>query len=153
MNIEYFPYHNSYRAEVSEMIISLYAEDPDSKEMNESNINKTISFLQSNPDKGRITLIANDNIIVGYSIIIYFWSNEYGGLILFLDELFIRKEFRCRSIGTTYIKHLISTETPVCKAIILEVIPSNIKAHKFYDKIGFHPVRNKYLRYLLNDHC
>lgn len=149
--MEYIPYHSKYRDEVTVMIKSLYAEDAEGKIMNDSNIDRTIVFLHSHPGNGRITLIANTEIIIGYSIVIYYWSNEYGGLVLLLDEFYICKEFRGQGIGTAFIEHLKSTEASVCKAIILEVVPSNLKAKKFYDKLGFRPVRNRYLRYFLND--
>jgi GNAT superfamily N-acetyltransferase len=151
MKIDYIPYESKYRDVVYAMIKSLYAEDTEVKIMNDSNIDRTIEFLLSNPGNGRITLIANGEIIIGYSILIYFWSNEYGGRVLLLDEFYINEEFRSQGIGTTFLEQLKATEASECKAIILEVVPSNFKAQKFYDKMGFRPVRNKYLRYILND--
>jgi|WetSurMetagenome_2_1015567.scaffolds.fasta_scaffold01284_2 GNAT superfamily N-acetyltransferase len=150
MKIEYIPYRDEFRDDLIEMIKSLYSEDPSGKEMSNKKIERTISFLQSNPDTGRIVMITEAAMVSGYAIIVYFWSNEYGGPVLLLDELFIREEFRGKGIGKGFIKNLISIETGKSKAIFLEVIPSNTRAMEFYQNAGFQLNVNKFHRYLLN---
>jgi ribosomal protein S18 acetylase RimI-like enzyme len=150
MKIQYITYRDELRDDLLGMIKSLYSEDPSCKKMNDKKIDKTIIYLQSHPDNGRIIMINNGDLILGYAIIVYFWSNEYGGLVLLLDELFIREEFRNKGIGSSFIKNLISTETGKSRAIFLEVIPSNIRAMEFYQKSGFQLHINKFHRYLLS---
>jgi len=149
MEIQYIPYRNEFREDLSEMVISLYSEDPSGEKMNDKKIENTICYIQSHPDNGRIEMIIHDQLVIGYAIIVYFWSNEYGGSVLLLDELFMREEFRGKGIGTGFLKNLISAESGKCKAIFLEVIPSNTKAMEFYRKAGFMIHVNKFHRYLL----
>lgn len=150
MKIGYIPYRDEFREDLLGMIKSLYSEDPSGKIMNDSKIEGTITFLQSHPGSGRIIIITHAGAVAGYAIIVYFWSNEYGGFVLLLDELFILEEFRGKTIGSKFIKNLVITESGKCKAIFLEVIPSNTRAMKFYQKSGFKPHVNKFHRYLLS---
>lgn len=151
MKIRYIPYQDEYREDLFKMIRALYAEDPSGDKMNEGKIEKTIDYLQTHPERGRIMLFSDGNLIIGYSIIIYYWSNEYGGIILLLDELFVKEGCRGHRIGTGFINHLITTESELCKAIFLEVIPSNSKALKFYNSLGFEPVGHNFQKYVLNN--
>jgi len=50
---------------------------------------ETIRFLLAHPNHGRIILMFDDQNVAGYSIIIQHWSNEYGGTILLIDELYV----------------------------------------------------------------
>jgi ribosomal protein S18 acetylase RimI-like enzyme len=151
MNIRYIPYRDEFREDLPAMIKSLYSDDPYGDKMNDEKIEATVNFFQAHPDHGKILLITGDGIVMGYAIIVYFWSNEYGGAVILLDELFIRSEFRGKSIGTGFVRNLISTESGRCKAIFLEVVPSNGRALEFYQKIGFQLHKNKFHRYLLNN--
>jgi len=150
MKVEYIPYRDEFRDDLLEMVKSSYSEDPSGKEMSDIKIDRTISFLQSHPGNGRIVIITASDLVLGYAIIVYFWSNEYGGSVLLLDELFIREESRGKGIGSGFMKNLISTETGKCRAIFLEVIPSNTRAMEFYQKSGFRVHVNKFHRYLLS---
>ena len=125
MNVSYNPYQESYKTELTSLIKLLYEEDPEGTTMTEGKINSTIQHLTSNPQSGKILVITSNEIIIGYSILINYWSNEFGGAILFLDELCIKPEYRRQSIGTKFIQHLIAESQSGYKAIFLEVFPSN----------------------------
>jgi ribosomal protein S18 acetylase RimI-like enzyme len=72
------------------------------------------------------------------------WSNEYGGNIINIDELYIEKKYRSKGIGTDFIKYLVSSNLNTSVAIQLEVLSTNNKARKFYEKIGFLKSQNDY---------
>jgi ribosomal protein S18 acetylase RimI-like enzyme len=150
MNIvKYVSYGKEYKPEFLQMIKSLYIEDPDGDKMTDEKIEKTIVYLHLHKDHGKIILLKQSNIIVGYAIIINYWSNEYGGIIFYIDELYIKSEFRGQGIGTGFIKNLINKRYNNCTAIFLEVIPSNERAYNLYAKIGFKPHKNRIISYLL----
>jgi GNAT superfamily N-acetyltransferase len=149
MTVEYIQFRDEFRNVLMGMIKALYAEDPSGNKMNEEKIDKTIIYLKSHSESGKILLFISNGVIVGYSIIIYYWSNEYGGFILLLDELFVKEEYRNQGIGSAFISHLVTDETAFCKAIFLEVIPSNEHAMRFYNRIGFEPVGHNFQKYVL----
>ena len=82
-------------------------------------------------------LIETDNKIFGYCLLIYYWSNEYGGNILHIDELYLKPEFRGKHIGTDFVLYLLESKFATCKAIELETMPSNERAREFFRKLGF----------------
>lgn len=145
----YLPYHDQHKAELMEMIHALYRDDPEGEEMSEDKIERTVAFLASHPENGQITLLSRSENIIGYAILIRYWSNEYGGLLLFLDELFVKEDFRGQGIGTHFIQDLLDSVGEDFKAVFLEVIPSNDRALQLYQRLGFQPAKNKYLRYVL----
>src|SRR5207253_10894766 len=57
-------------------------------------IDLTFKELKTRPDKGRLLLIERDGTPVGYAIIVFFWSNEYRGNSIDIDELFIAENSR-----------------------------------------------------------
>ena len=148
MNIEFVPFERSDCEDLTAMIKSLYKQDPEGEKMNELKINNTIDHLLTFPASGNILMIKTDKRNIGYSIIINYWSNEYGGNIIFLDELYIRPECRNQKTGTGFLKWLITKRFNNCKAILLETLPSNLKALEFYKKSGFSVSERKNLIFI-----
>lgn len=127
---------------VAELIKNLYLEDPGGKPMSLQKIQNTFDSLLKHPDRGTIIVLEYDREIIGYSILINFWSNEFGGNILVLDELYIKEEFRSRSIGTNFIKSLVNNRFGSSVALQLEVSSENNSARKLYEKLGFNLHKN-----------
>jgi len=146
MKLSYRPFKNTDRQELMTMITSLYFEDPDGQKMDEGKINKTIHFLSNNPQSGSILILTYEEKIVGYCIMIRYWSNEYGGELTFVDELFIKQEYRSHGFGSQFIKLFAKERQSVSKAILLEVFPYNQKAFNFYLKNGFEKNRGQFLK-------
>jgi len=61
------------------MISALYSEDRGGKPITDEKILQTVTELGRNPCKGEIVIFEKDNMTIGYSILIFYWSNEYGG--------------------------------------------------------------------------
>lgn len=141
MSLEFVDFSITYTSELTEMSCALYDEDTGGEPMNQLKIQQTIDFLTSNPSNGRIIVFLSDQTIVGYSIVIHFWSNEFGGLLLHVDELFVKESFRSKKIGSYFFDYLKSTKEPTHKGVFLEVNTTNLKAVDFYLRNGFrkHP--------------
>lgn len=107
MNITYRQFKTSDKKAVVELIKSLYREDPEGKLIFDEKINRTFNELTKHPDNGTIMIIEADSKIIGYSILINFWSNEHGGNILDIDELYIKSNYRGKGIGSKFIQYLI----------------------------------------------
>ena len=137
MKINYRPFKDSDKEIISGLIQDLYKEDNSIRPMTKEKIRKTFDVFRINPSKGKITVIEKDNLIAGYSILINFWSNEFGGNILFIDELYIKKEFRGQSIATDFVRYLSENRSEETVALQLQVTPENIKARRLYERLGF----------------
>ena len=147
MKIHYIPFEENYREELVDMVLSLYKEDPHGAHMSTDKVQRTIEFLNTHPGAGEIVLLSDTHQLAGYAILINYWSNEYGGLVLFIDELYVKKEFQGKNIGTDFIQHLIADVHDEYQSIVLEVLPTNERAFRLYSKLGFKTAKNHFLRY------
>jgi len=98
---------------------------------------ETIRFLLAHPNHGRIILMFDDQNVAGYSIIIQHWSNEYGGTILLIDELYVKPAARNRGLGRDFFETLRRDRPWQARTMILEVARSNPQAQRFYKRLGF----------------
>ncbi|MBN1145376.1 MAG: GNAT family N-acetyltransferase, partial [Bacteroidales bacterium] len=128
MNISYKPFQVKDLPELKTMIHALYLADGEPEKMTDEKINHTVAFLSTHPGHGEIILFCSKSEVVGYSILINYWSNEFGGNVLYIDELFIKEAFRSQRIGTEFIKYLIRSEYNNCRALSLEVVGMNDRA-------------------------
>ncbi|WP_232698608.1 GNAT family N-acetyltransferase [Brevibacillus daliensis] len=143
MDIKLRDYLDDDYNEFLEMVTSLYREDLEGQPMNHTKVNSTINEYKKNPQKVRIIILLSNNEIIGYSILVYFWSNEYGGNILFIDELYVKEDSRSRGIGTYFLNCIEKMDNIV--AFQLETNPSNKRVFNYYTSLGFEVVENTHL--------
>ncbi len=74
---------------------------------------------------------------VGYAITAKSYSQEAGGLVLWIDELFILDEYCSQGIGKEFFSYLKSVLDTSIVRLRLEVESSNERAVEFYKKLGF----------------
>lgn len=129
--------------EFEDMVLALYAEDPSGEAITRDKVRRTAAELLARPDKGRIVLFVAGEQTIGYAIVIPYWSNEYGGDIATIDEVYVRPPWRGRGIGSDFIEH-VATEWRVV-ALRLEVTPRNERAMALYRRCGFEPDSNRHL--------
>ncbi|MFC1849303.1 GNAT family N-acetyltransferase [candidate division CSSED10-310 bacterium] len=139
---EFRLYQPADRAEIETMVLALYAEDSFGQPMTTQKIQQTIAVLSSQPDRGEILIFTVEQQVVGYAMLIFYWSNEYGGDIIFIDELYIKAAWRNRGIGKRFFEYVIACDRENRKAIQLEVTPLNQKGLDFFQKQGFHFLSN-----------
>lgn len=125
------------KKEIIELIQNLYKEDANGESINLQKINRTFKELFLHSEKGSIFVIEDKKKIIGYAIIINYWSNELGGNVLFIDEIYIHPDYRDIGVGTNFINYLIKNKISSSVGIQLEITKSNKKAKNFYEKLGF----------------
>src|SRR5215510_6492259 len=87
---------------------------------------------------GRVFLILLANEIAGYAVLTFSYSLEFHGRDAFVDELYLRDEYRGQGIGKRALRFL----TEVCaaegvNALHLEVERANTSAQSVYRRFGF----------------
>lgn len=137
MEIKYRQFKTSDWKVVTELMQNLSKEDFTGSVISVENIQKTLDTLTKHPERGTILLLENKKEAIGYAILINFWSNEFGGNILNIDELYIKKEFRSQGIGTNFIKYLAENKFGNSVFLQLEITPGNKRAKKLYKSLGF----------------
>ncbi len=121
---------------ILEMMEEFYAIDhyPFHKEKNKNNLN----IFLANAELGRLWLIKMGDDIAGYVCLAYCFSFEYGGRDAFIDELFLRSEFRNKGIGQQTMDFLEAQAIALgVNTIHLEVEKHNEAGKKLYLKKGY----------------
>lgn len=101
--------------------------------------------LLRDPAIGLVWFICERDIPVGYIIICYSYSIEYGGRDCFLDEFFLAETHRGQGIGPLALS--LATEKLAADGVLtmlLEVAHGNPRAQKTYTTLGFQP-RSRYI--------
>ena len=102
----------------------------------------------SNEHLGKSWLIYSENEIVGYIILTFIFSFEYGGKIAFVDELFIKETARGKGFGKEAIQFIQSEVSKLSlKLLYLEVEPHNENAQKLYLAHDFELHNRKLMKY------
>jgi ribosomal protein S18 acetylase RimI-like enzyme len=94
--------------------------------------------LMSDERLGRVILIEEADALVGYMILTFGYSLEFGGRDALIDEFYVRPEARGKGIGCHAITHV----TELCRQrgitkIHLEADYFNERVHEFYKRLGF----------------
>lgn len=102
----------------------------------------------TNEHLGKSWLIYSKNEIVGYTILTFIFSFEYGGKIAFVDELFIKETARGKGFGKEAIQFIQSEVSKLSlKLLYLEVEPHNENAQKLYLAHDFELLNRKLMKY------
>lgn len=124
--------------ELTIMSMELYSEITSRKDFTDNKIVATLRFYEQHSNMGEVLMIECDGGLAGYSIIFRFWSHEYGGLMVGVDELYIKKKYRRLGTARHFIDLLIASERthPQFAGIELEAHFSNTLAHKLFATVG-----------------
>ncbi len=94
---------------------------------------------------GAIYLIGPGRAPIGYIVVTFGWSIEFGGMDGFVDEFFIRPGVRGRGIGSEVLRQLPKALGAAgMKALHLEVAHDNVRAQELYARLRFE-AREKYM--------
>jgi len=87
---------------------------------------------------GHVWLIEKDSDAVGHLVVTLCFSMEYGGLIAFVDDLFVRRPFRRAGLGAAALE----VARGFCanrgvRALLVETGHDNVPAQAVYRRAGF----------------
>ncbi len=127
-------------AAIVAMCLALNAEDPGPKPVVAEQVRRTLETLRREPWRGRAVVLDMDASIIGYALLISFWSNELGGELCTVDELFVLPRRRSQGHGSALLERLArgcDSWSSAAVAVALEVTPANQRAWRFYERLGF----------------
>lgn len=131
-----------HEEEVAAMMRRLYDEDEAAHTVDVSRFPSSIRHLIAHPAAGQIILFCEGSQLRGYALLVPYWSNEFGGTLLFVDELFVVAEARNRGIGHSFFRYLEQQRPFGPVRLALEVSPGNSRGRRFYESLGFVPRRH-----------
>jgi ribosomal protein S18 acetylase RimI-like enzyme len=123
------------------MCMALNADDPGPVPVHPQQVHRTLARLREEPHRGRAVVCEVDGYPAGYALLISFWSNELGGEVCTIDELYVAPEYRGRGLATELFTMLTGSEQSLWPtqpaALALEVSPQNERARALYERLGF----------------
>lgn len=137
MKLIFRPYQKEDKSALTTLIMGLYAADAAGEEMTSDKIEKTVHALSGDSPAGKILMVLDERTPIGYALLIRYWSNEYGGWLVFIDELFITESHRGQGAGSSFIHFITTQYFKDVQAFALEVMPSNHQALALYQRLGF----------------
>ena len=144
MNIHFRPATPGDLPDLIRLVEALYAEDPSPQNPDSGHTRLTFSEFERHPEKGDIRVFEYDGNVAGYAILVWFWSNEYGGNKLVVDEIYVLPEYRGKGISTAFFQFLTAHFAASAVALELEVTPGNAAARRLYERLGFRKAKNDY---------
>jgi len=95
---------------------------------------------------GVVWLILDDDAPVGYVVLCFGYSLEWLGRDAFVDELYLREQYRGRGWGRVALTFIESAAREAgVQALHLGVVPGNVRALELYRRVGFHEHDSKFL--------
>ncbi len=125
---------------ITAMFLALNQEDPGPEPVAAEQVRRTLHVLRDQPQRGRALVLELEGDVRGYALVMSFWSNELGGEILAIDELYVTPEYRGRGHGTDLMEQLAAGTfrwASDAVALTLEVSPTNAGARRLYERLGF----------------
>ncbi|HED38061.1 MAG TPA: GNAT family N-acetyltransferase [Ignavibacteria bacterium] len=102
---------------------------------------KIVNALQvffKNAHYGKILMIKNEHELIGYAVVSFVFSIEFGGLNVSLDQFFIKEKFRGKGIGTNTLKFIENEcNKEGVQTIHLQVFKFNREAERLYLRHGY----------------
>ena len=101
-------------------------------------IERMLRELMGDSSVGHVIVFEDANALVGYMVLTFGYSLEFGGRDALIDEFYVVPAARGGGVGTAAIEHA----KQICRArgvskIHLEADYVNARVHEFYKRLGF----------------
>ncbi len=103
--------------------------------VSEQNIVNTFNELMRSDEYLVCYVFENNGEAVGYALISKTFSQESGGLVVWVEELFVLPEYRSMGFGSQFLNFL-ETDIPASR-YRLEIEPDNQRAAALYKRMGY----------------
>ena len=131
----------------------LYREDPAPRVVPPEHTKRTLEALRASPTRGLAAVLEVEGQVRGYTLLISFWSNELGGEVCEVDELFVEPDLRSAGLASMLLRSIADGSGPwpqVPVAVALQVTPENDRARQLYGRLGFEASKNSTMLWRLS---
>ncbi len=101
------------------------------------NFENTFALLMESSPFTKAFVFEDCGEVVGYALLAHTWSQEAGGEVVWVEEIYLEPEARGKGFGTAFFRFLEKDYAPHAKRFRLEVEKENEGAVSLYQKIGF----------------
>lgn len=103
----------------------------------QTNYENTIDEVLNNTPYARLLVAEEDEKIAAYCLLAISYSNEAGGLCVFIEEIMTDDKYRNKGYGKALINFVFKEYEDKAKRFRLEVTKENKGAIRLYEKLGF----------------
>ena len=82
-------------------------------------------------------VMTEDDNILGYVLLSFTYSNEVGGMVVWIEELYVKEAYRNHGLGKQALQWILNEYQENTKRFRLEVTEENKGAKKLYQSFGF----------------
>ncbi len=102
-----------------------------------ANVLATIETLGGSRDRGSLYVFEREGELAGYAILLLAWSNELGGTVVAVDEIYVAPAHRRQGVAADFLGLLAKVAPRGVAAIQVEVDRANRAAVSVYRAGGF----------------
>lgn len=124
------------RAAFLNMIEDFYRSPAVSHDIPHEHFVRTFETCVSGSPYARCYLFFCDGVCAGYGLLALTYSNEAGGLCIWIEEIYILPAFRGKGIGSAFFAR-VKDDFPDAKRFRLEVMRDNDAAIRLYERLGY----------------
>ncbi len=99
------------------------------------NITSSFAEFACGTPFGDAFIFEEEGSVIGYGVLAYTYSQEAGGKVVWLEEIYIKEAYRGKGAGSLFIDFVL--ENIPAKRYRLETEPENEKAAALYRRKGF----------------
>ena len=133
----YHPIRETDREEYLQMTAAFYATDAVIRPIPQEHREATFAELMRSDTYAAAYILEENGETVGYALLAKTFSQEAGGLVVWVEELYVKPPYRGRGIGSQFLRDLVAEPPAGTKRIRLEVEKENEAAVRLYRSLGF----------------
>ncbi len=125
------------KVECFKMMEEFYRTDAVEQDIPKEFIEGTIELALTDSPYNKIIICLDGDNYAGFCHISFTYSCEAGGLVVMIEEIYIRDSFKGNGLGTAIFGFLRDSYDNKIKRYRLEVVHDNVSAIKLYERLGF----------------
>ena len=102
----------------------------------EENFERTFGLLMASSPFADCIVFRDGETVCGYALLALTYSNEAGGTVVWIEEIYVKPQYRGKGIGGAFFEYIDNEYKGVARTR-LEICPDNIKAAALYKRNGF----------------
>lgn len=119
----------------TEMAKDFYSSTAVLENIPEENIISSFDTFLGGTPYGDAFIFEDDGAILGYGVLAYTHSQEAGGKVVWIEEIYVKEEYRGRGLGSEFLE-FVKNNIPA-RRYRLETEPENERAAALYRRHGF----------------
>ena len=130
----------------TEMAKDFYSSPAVLENIPEENILSSFDAFLGGTPYGDAFIFEDNGAILGYGVLAYTHSQEAGGKVVWIEEIYVKEEYRGRGLGSEFLE-FVKNNIPA-RRYRLETEPENERAAALYRRHGF--LHFEYVNYKLD---